>query len=286
MSPALKRGLGAGFAIVATAFLIAAADGGQVASTSFTVPAEDIAAGTASCPHGRAIASQGFAAPGFGTQEGEATPVRFASHRTGPRKLETAAMNFGSVDGTIRAYAYCSRAARKIEVVRDVVDIAAPLSTAVAKPTCPAGSRAIAGGFAAPGFGFGGPTVVAFASKRGGARTWRVEAINIPSDGAGAGKPGKLVGFAYCLAGAPRVEPVAVSGNVDQSSLTRIAARCPQGSNAISGGFDGHVRTGKRVSAGAAIASKRMGHAAGWAAKGLSAGSATAKLTVYAYCIG
>lgn len=286
MSPNLRRGVGAGVAILATAFLIAAADGGQVVSSSFDVPAQDLASGSATCTNGRAIASQGFAAPGFGTGNGEATPVRIASHRTGPHRLETAAFNFGSTDGTIRAYAYCSRVARGAEVVRDTVDVAAPLASAAAKPTCPAGTEAIAGGFAAPGFGPGGATVVAFTSKREGRRTWRVEAVNIPTDGGDTGKAGKLVGFAYCFADPPQVKRVAASADVGQDGLTRVAARCPDGTKAISGGFDGNVSFGAEISAAAAVASKRMGHAAGWTAKGLSAGSPTAKLTVYAYCVG
>lgn len=282
MKASHKRGLGAVLSLVATASLIAVADGGQSPMTTFTATAGSIGAGKTTCPHGRGLLSQGFSAPGFGIEDG-ATAVRFESRRSGTRTVKTSAFNFGMLDGTVRINAYCSRAARRIEVVGDRVDVAKPLAAVVARPQCPAGSRAVGGGFAAPGFAPGSSQVVTFTSRRAGARTWRVEAVNIPGDG-GSPRAGKLVGYAYCLDDPPSLETVSTTRDVDQTGLKRVVARCPQGSTAISGGFDGNVRIAEDVSVGAAINSKRMGRAAGWAVKGLAAGAPTAELTVYAYC--
>jgi len=284
MKASCKRGLGAVVAIVATALLIAAADGGQVATSTLEVPAHRIAAGSVRCPAGGAVLSQGFAVPGFAAGDDGASAVRFASHRSGPRTVTTAAYNFGALEGTVRGYAYCSRRARAIEVVRDRARVGTPAAAAVARPTCPAGSRAVSGGFAAPGFAAAGPDVVTLTSRRVGVRTWRVEALSLQrGEGAPRGR-GALVGFAYCLADPPRIAAVSASREVAPGELERVVARCPQGTKAIAGGFDGDVRPRAPVSAAGAVASRRLSQGSGWSIKGTGIAGSTATLTVYAYC--
>lgn len=100
---------------------------------------------------------------------------------------------------------------------------------------CPRGSEAVAGGFASPGFDpdFVDASILPSASKRGRHRAWKTMGFNF------GGATGKQVGYAYCDTHEPGLKAKSETTSVPPFSIRSATARCPGGSEAVSGGFWG-----------------------------------------------
>lgn len=243
-----------------------------------------VAVGT-DCPRGTALVSQGFGTKGFTINGPGSTVVRTDSHRSGTG-LASGAYNFGPIQGAFDAYAYCSRAAGDIRVVRDKEFVAVG-TFGIATATCPRGRAPVGGGFGAPGFADGGVQVITLTSRRQG-RAWQVEAISQsgPTARGGVGLSGRLVAYAYCMKNAPKITVRKQSVTVDQAGLKTAVATCPKGREAVSGGFDGDIRLSGTPQASGVVVSRRAMHGRAWKGRAISVnetGGATA--TVYAYCM-
>jgi hypothetical protein len=146
---------------------------------------------------------------------------------------------------------------------------------------CSPGERVVSGGFDNPGFGDttpGKPGLFAYASHRSSRREWTAAAQN-DNDGVG-----KLVVFAYCRR-TGSLEARSASATVPSNGTQHgtATARCPSGSQAISGGFD---NPGFSTDGGAGFfpyVSKRSG-GRGWRVSVELFRPAPAKLRVLVYC--
>ena len=148
-----------------------------------------------------------------------------------------------------------------------------------ASAKCPRGSEAISGGFAAPGFDVGpggGPRLFHFASKRGGDRKWKTQSFNFGTLGSG-----KLKSIAYCDTSEPNLRVETKTKDVEAQSNGSATARCPRGSEAISGGW-----TSKSVQdddGQFAWESRRKGDRK-WKVTAFNNDNTSAPLKAYAYC--
>jgi len=135
---------------------------------------------------------------------------------------------------------------------------------------CPGDTRAISGGFkAAPG----GPVPVE--SRRIGDDRWR---LRFSLDG----RPGRATGFAYCATLLGTITNVRRTETLQSGAIRSVTARCPSGTDLLSGGFRG------QNSAGAAkitiVGGSRRAGTKNWRASGQGASSNPSKLSAFAYC--
>jgi hypothetical protein len=281
--------------LLALCALFTLAVGGSVvlarggASGKVTIGSHKVGSAGAKCPRGTGVIAGGFGSPNFSPGNNEAAVARIGSQRTGKRKLKTTAFNFGGESGVLNSIAYCSRAGRRVRVASDKVFVG-PQSAGVAVATCPGRSRAVAGGFASPGFSAAGaPRVITMTSKRVGPGQWRVEGFNLGDDNDNQTSdphPGTLIAYAYCLDEAPRivVRHKRVAAGV-RGAVKSFKVRCPRRTRALSGGFDGNIYLSANATASGVIVSKRIAHGQAWRFKALSISERSAKATGYAYCV-
>ena len=188
-----------------------------------------IGSATASCPPGSRAVSGGFStAP---------TPNELAvvsSKRSGRRAWTASVVqvtNMG-VTSELTTYVYCDRRLRRASAVS--VPLSVPVSTSeTASPTCPAGRRAISGGFELdPSSGAG----LVMASARTKPRKWSttVHSVNGPTT--------ELTAYAYCRRRPGRLRTregtATLPGYPPSGTATAISARCPERIGARSGGFE------------------------------------------------
>ena len=97
--------------------------------------------------------------------------------------MTTTGFNFNENDAQeLKSFAYCGKRAKPPTVRTKSVQVQ-PNNFNTATATCPAGSRAIGGGFGTDG------SVITLTSKRSGAGGWKVLGVNIPDLGGGALPP-------------------------------------------------------------------------------------------------
>lgn len=147
---------------------------------------------------------------------------------------------------------------------------------------CPPGSEAVAGGFASPGFNaaFGpGPSILEFGSERINDRTWQTSGRNY-----GESASGKLVAYAYCDKHEPGLIVKSKTRTVPPASAGRAVAKCPRGSEAVSGGFADPDASADGESATYPFTSKRVGDRK-WKVQAANNDSdAPRKLSAFASC--
>jgi hypothetical protein len=144
-------------------------------------------------------------------------------------------------------------------------------------PRCPRGSEAVAGGFASPGFDpqFGDASIFPSVSKRGRHRAWKTSGFNF------GGATGKQVGYVYCDTHGPGLKAESDSTSVPPRSIDSATARCPGGSEAVSGGFWGYGPLDAYV---IPFTSKRVGDNR-WKVAGFNNDpNNPEQLTAFAYC--
>src|SRR5206468_2504291 len=150
------------------------------------------------------------------------------------------------------------------------------LGSATAK--CTRGSAAVAAGFQAPGFdpANSGATVARISSSLVGHRRVKTRAFNFGN------ADGDLVSFAYCRKAADPARVRSDSVSLLAGTTGSAVAKCPDGTEAVGGGFEGgfSMTGGQAV---IALTSKRLGDHR-WLVEGFNAGGAPADLVGYAYC--
>lgn len=253
------------------------------ARRSTTIAPGSFGMAVAKCHGGRTAVSSGFAAPGF-DPNGGATVGRLASTRIGKHQMKTRALNFGSQAGELVSFAYCALNDHGLHV-RSASTQVQPNTQGSAIADCPRGTIAVGGGFGTPRFSTDqGPQIITLTSRRLGERHWKVVGVNIKPDS--GEQAGTLIARAYCAA-AP-FELVTRSKEVTPplGALQTFDVRCPNGSGAYSGGFDGNVQLqGNQAGATVAITSKRASGGRVWRTSALSIfDSGPGRATAYAYC--
>jgi hypothetical protein len=103
-----------------------------------------------------------------------------------------------------------------------------------ATASCSGRGEAVSGGFKAPGFNNTPSHALnlPFASRRKGDGGWKAQAHNFS-----AMSDGPFVAFAYCAKHAPRLHVASKSTTVLALSNGSVTAKCPGGTEAVSGGF-------------------------------------------------
>jgi hypothetical protein len=103
-------------------------------------------------------------------------------------------------------------------------------------PRCKRGTKALSGGWDAE-VDISGPTAIFYplTSARDGKRSWTAE-------GANTGSPGEMTGFAYCRD--ERVKTKSAATTVPVGQTESVAAKCPKGTKAVSGGFSTEFEPG------------------------------------------
>jgi hypothetical protein len=111
-----------------------------------------------------------------------------------------------------------------------------------------------------------------------------VVGVNI-NPGGGAG-PGRLIAHAYCEAAPFRIVTRSKQATPPPGALKTFDVRCPPGTRALAGGFDGHVQLGVDQARGAAaVTSKRASSRHAWRTSALRVfDSNHGSVTAYAYC--
>ncbi len=152
---------------------------------------------------------------------------------------------------------------------------------------CRRGTEVVGGGFGTQGFSKRkGPRVLTLTSRRVGPRQWRVEGMNMGGDGSSNGaRPGTLIAYAYCQKDPPKLVSALKRVKVPVAQARSLEAKCPRGSIAYSGGFDGNLKLTADPSASGAITSKRVDRARAWSLTALNiSNTSPAHVTAYAYC--
>ena len=166
----------------------------------------------------------------------------------------------------------------------------APQQNGTATANCGSGSTAVAGGFAAPGLdptADTGPAILTYASTRPGDGRWQASGHNFSRASAPPAKgvpgAGPLVAYAYCDKHKPAVEVRSRATTVDAGSHASLNAKCPRGSEAVSGGFQSKAPATKGLT-DYAYTSKRVGKQA-WKVAVLNPDQMNPhQVQVFAYC--
>jgi hypothetical protein len=156
----------------------------------------------------------------------------------------------------------------------------APSETESATATCKKGTRAVSGGFNAPGFDSNGANdtyVQTFGSLRSAKRAWTSTANNFYLEE----DAGTLVDYAYCSDDLPRLKARSKSATIPDGEVQSLTARCPRGGEAVSGGFDAEI-SGDIFDGAFPVESRRAGRRS-WIVTAQAFGF-PAELTAYAYC--
>jgi hypothetical protein len=208
-----------------------------IAASSQVAP-EQTGTATATCRGNKTLVGGGF---GSGPLEGPAGPdfgtLVTESRRDGANSWKVTALNFDDDStGTVSAYAYCrKRAAPLSEAMVTISNECACLPVMTAVATCPSGGRAVAGGFSIP-FDLNDGGAWAQSSHRFGAFAWRVDAVDVSTNG------GIVSSYTYC---APRartetngVRVITSDFDTGLGSGTAYAQRCHRrGQRMLAGGF-------------------------------------------------
>jgi hypothetical protein len=280
-----------------------------VSATGSSSPSNRQLTVTAACPKGKLAVGGGFDSP-FVFSDGTPAAFNFVyeSRPASERSWQVSAVradNGGTgPSAPTTAYADCRRAklskkkpAKKAsaakskkgklkvsEVSGSATTAAAALSQATATATCPAGTKALGGGFAwspAPdlsGGGAGGLAIL-WASYRGDPRNWASSITEA------SGVARTVTSYAYCAAGLKVSEtsataPFPATGGAFNSTVA-TSPSCPKGLAQLSGGFNS-TPPSNTTAAVLMTSSKPVGRA--WQNSGSSINGQPGSLTSFGYC--
>jgi hypothetical protein len=166
----------------------------------------------------------------------------------------------------------------------------APQQNGTATAKCGSGSTAVAGGFAAPGLdptAETGPAILTYTSTRPVDGKWQASGHNFnqpsppPSKG-GVPGAGSLVTYAYCDQHDPSIAVRSKSTTVDGGAHASLTPKCPQGREAVSGGFQSDTPDTEGLT-DYAYTSKRVGKQA-WKIAVLNPDMSPHNVQAFAYC--
>jgi hypothetical protein len=145
--------------------------------------------------------------------------------------------------------------------------------------SCDSGSEAVSGGFASPGFDPQGNDAanLVFTTSRSHEDHWRVAGHNF---GAASGK---LFSYVYCDRHEPGLVVASKSNSIPASDHGSATAKCPRGTEAVSGGFRS-PKAGPDAETLFAFTSKRVGDRKWKVAVGNNDSTDAHKLKAFAYC--
>ncbi len=272
-------------AVLSAAGVAAVAIAGS-AGKRITIPAQSRGTAIARCQRGTTAVAGGFAAPAFNPRDSGPAAARLVSKLIGKRKVASKAFNFARQPAKFVSLAYCVRKRRGL-TVRSNKAFLGPQSPGSVIARCRKGTRVVGGGFGTQGFSNRkGPRVITLTSRRVGSRQWRVEGLNLGGDGSSNGaRPGTLIAYAYCQKHPPRLVAKSKRAKVPVAHVKTLEAKCPRGSRAYSGGFDGNIKLTADPSASGAITSKRVDQGRAWLLSALNTSDTSpAHVTAYAYC--
>lgn len=272
--------------LLGTVALVATAGAFRQAASSAAQTIEELENGsaTARCKPGSTAISGGFKGE-FDAAEvpsGNSPQMLFyESRRRRDRGWTGSAYNVGDT-GELTSYVGCraqgAKASSKSRTVAGTPFMGAT-RTGAATATCPAGTKAISGGFDNPDFRWTGDfensnRIVPYISRKSGPRGWTVEAAN------GGGAEGTLVAYAYCQDESSlrtKRKSVTFAAPVDGVREESAVARCGRGQRVVSGGFK---LTGLEPTL---VASRKVGGRR-WKASASVGYPGQATVTAYAYC--
>ncbi len=178
--------------IVSWAYCRRSAPPPDVRSRTRSVLPGTVGSAVAECPPGTGATGGGF--EGAVDLTGGSAIVVLTSMRQSPRRWLVEAVNFGGAAGDLTAYAYCRDPAPGLLTRSKETGVSATQTTTFTV-TCPAGGRAISGGFDGHPSVTGGDLQGAGAvtSKRADRRTsWRTSAVGVNEQAA------TVTAYAYC----------------------------------------------------------------------------------------
>jgi hypothetical protein len=165
----------------------------------------------------------------------------------------------------------------------------APQQNGTAKARCSIGSKAVAGGFAAPGLdptADTGPAILTYSSGLDGNHKWTASGHNfnnpMPSPAKGVPGAGPLVAYAYCDKHDPSVSVETRTTTVAGGGHATLTPKCPRGREAVSGGFESDT-PGSDGFTNFAYTSKRSGDRA-WKTAVLNPDMSPHGVRAFAYC--
>jgi hypothetical protein len=178
-------------------------------------------------------------------------------------------------------------AVAKLTVESAATDVA-PNQKGSATAKCPRGSEAVAGGFASPDFDplFNGASIIHYDSHRTSDREWKTLAHNFGQTS------GELDAYAVCDTHSPgllirsKTRTVGPGGTkrADPPGVRTLVAKCPKGSEAVSGGFSSPDARAAGRKAAYAFTSKRV-RKRGWKVRAANNDFQNQrKIKAYAYC--
>jgi hypothetical protein len=206
----------------------------------------------------------------------------------------------GVVAGALAAVllAFAGVAAAALSVTSDSTSVA-PEKKGTATAKCPRGSEAVAGGFASPGFDpqFENQSIVHFDAHRTSDREWATKGTNFGRGGADPKVPadGEMDAYAVCDSKSPPIVvksetksvtalPPLVVMRSDPKGVGTAVAKCPKGSEAVSGGSASPDNARQGANATYPFTSKRVGNRK-WKVKALNTDpDHRRKLKAFAYC--
>jgi hypothetical protein len=189
------------------------------------------------------------------------------SLRDGGRNWAASADNFlGGDEGSLTSYVYCRD--QKVTSFAESTTSAEETPTVIA--TCPAGMKAVSGGFDGD---FGGPTIIPYVSRKLGKRQWEVTLLQED--------PGPLVSQVNCHEGKPLKTKQATETitAVDDDFTATAVASCSRKQRVVSGGFAQEETP--TIGGPFAYESRKQGKRE-WRVSSFSA--IATDITAYAYC--
>ena len=259
---------------VGVAATSALAGGGlKTTSKTETVATNEVRSVSATCKADRRVVSGGFKAERDPDALSNPDLLVTASRRAPGRKWTITAAN-ESIAGDLTAYVNCRD--RRLRTATETVELPAG-ATDTMKASCPAGTKAISGGYEATPADFVAPTTPFMrtsASRRSGPRGWKASVFNNGNEG------GEVKVYVHCRRGdATKVRTRSKALIVPE--VATIKPRCKRGERVLAGGF-ASPEPGK--GAAVIIVSRKRG-ARTWLVQARTGQSgAPVEVTAYAYC--
>ena len=244
---------------------------GTVRSAVVLVDPGDTTPIAAKCPRGTLTEAGGFRAE-HDPAGNDASLLVLDSVPVKRRSWRTAAYNDDNDDsGLLDSYAYCVRRlpGRIVQTGTNQVDGG---TLGAAKARCPRGTHVLSGGFVTES-----DSLIPVTSMRAGSRSWKVKAFNGEMGDFG------LRAVAVCADAPPlaeRTREAEATGNTPEV----LKPRCPEGTRAVSGGYDGHLALKPSASGTVTFVSRRA-PGRRWRVEAANASAVLdATITAYAYC--